>query len=78
VTDDPTIALYLDDATDTLSALELIIDWLEHADPDTLDDLTAFCGQRHRVTDVEATIVRQAHTIRRALPVASRQILRER
>ena len=64
---DPTIAVYLDDATDTLWALELIIDWLEHADPDTLDDLAHFCGKRHRVADLEATIVRQAHTIRRAL-----------
>lgn len=64
---DPTIAVYLDDAADTLWALEFIIDWLEHADPDTLVDLADFCGQRHHVADVEATIVRQAHTIRRAL-----------
>jgi len=65
--DDPVIAVYLDDAIDILWALDLIDDWLGHASVDAYDDLNDFCGRRHSIDNLEATIVRQAAIIRCAL-----------
>lgn len=63
----PAIAVYLDDAIDTLWALDLIDDWLGHAGADAYDDLSDFCGHRTSIKNLEATIVRQAAIIRCAL-----------
>lgn len=65
--DDLVIAVYLDDAIDILWALDLIDDWLGHVGVEAYDDLDDFCGRRHSIDNLEATIVRQAANIRRAL-----------
>ena len=68
--DDPTIDLYLDDAHDTLWALEFIAEWLDHASADTHDDLNDFCqscGRHQSIENVQTTIIGQARTIRRRL-----------
>lgn len=65
--DDPAIAVYLDDAIDTLWALDLVADWLDHASADAYLDLGDFCGHRTSIENLEETIARQATNIRRAV-----------
>jgi hypothetical protein len=65
--DDPAITVYLDDAIDTLWALDLLADWLDHPSADAHDDLGDFCGHRTTIENLEDTIARQATNIRRAV-----------
>lgn len=74
--DDPAIAVYLDDALDTLWALDLIGEWLDYASADTHDDLNEFCqscGQHQTVDNLQNTIIRQAAVIRRQLATLNHQ-----
>jgi hypothetical protein len=73
VADDPAIAVYLDDAIDTLWALDLVADWLDHASADAYDDLGDFCGHRTSIENLEDTIARQATNIRRAIAAVTRE-----
>lgn len=74
--DDPAIAVYLDDARDTLWTLDFIVEWLDYASADTHDDLHEFCQSRGRdqsIDNVVATIARQATNLRRALTAITRE-----
>lgn len=68
--DDPAITVYIDDAHDTLWALDQITEWLDHAHHDTHRDLAHFCAGltgRFTADHLQRTITRQATTIRHQL-----------